>query len=405
MSVATTHPRFRGDSEPSYVLNVNRELAALGHRVVALLPHTAGSAVQETVDGVEIRRFRYFRPERLQRLCYEGGILPNLRRSWVARINLPFFVTAQILAVARHVRRLAPDIVHCHWLLSNGLAGALAGGVRNRPLIVSAHGSDVYLRNLAFQTANRIVLQRCSLCTVNSRGTRARVRQIHPEVRSEIVPMGVYAENYGKHLASAEVRRKMGDGDPQLLFVGRFSRHKGIEDLIRAMPGIRARLPGARLALVGFGPEERRLKASIAASGAAQAVTVVGRVAREAVPVWFASADLVVLPSVKTEGLGVVLLEALASGTPIVGTNIGGIPDIIEDGETGLLCRSGDPADLARAVITLTTDHDLQQRTIRNGRRLVVSEFSWPRIAERLDSLFRQCVYSPGPGHAREGTG
>ncbi len=391
LSIATTHPRAPGDSEPSYVLNVNRELVQLGHRVVTVLPHACGAAIVEQVEGVTLRRFRYFVPAGLQKLCYDGGILPNLRRSWIARINLPFFLAAQAAAVARAVHRMDPDIVHGHWLLSNGLMGALAAGARNRPLVVSAHGSDVYVQNLLFQTANRLVLERCRLCTVNSRGTARRVRSIHPGAPIEIVPMGVYPEDYGQHLASAETRDRMGAGQPQILFVGRFSRQKGIDHLIAAMPTIVSQLPNARLGLIGFGPERRRLEREIAAAGLNGTVTIVGAVPREEIPGWFASADLVVLPSVKVEGLGVVLLEALASGTPVVGTNVGGIPDIIQDSETGLLCRSEDPADLARAALQLLTNEHLRQRTIDNGRRLVEDRFSWPTIARKLELLFRSC--------------
>ena len=392
LSVATTHPCRPGDGEPAYVFEVNRGLAALGNQVTALLPHAPGASLEESIDGIEIRRFRYARPTSLQRLCYNGGILPNLRRSRLARLNLPFFLAAQAAAVAREVRRLAPDVVHCHWLISSGLMGAIAGGARNRPLVVSAHGSDVYLQNLGFQTANRFVLNRAALCTVNSRGTRVRVRMINPHTPIEIVPMGIHPTRYGRRLASAEARRALGDGDPQILFIGRFSRHKGVRHLVAAMPAIVRHFPNARLALIGFGPEEETIRRAAVAHGVEDRVRFVGRVAHAEVPVWLASADLVVLPSEQVEGLGVVLLEALASGTPVVGSRVGGIPDIIEDGVTGLLCTPGDPRDLAAKCAALLEDERLRQRTTEAGRRLVEAAFSWDRIALRFDELFRVLV-------------
>jgi phosphatidyl-myo-inositol dimannoside synthase len=402
LSVATTHPCLPGDGEPAYVLEVNRGLAALGHRVTALLPHAPGARLAETMDGIEIRRFRYFLPPSLQKLCYNGGILPNLHRSWTARVNLPFFLAAQAAAVAREVRRSSPDLVHCHWLISSGLMGALAAGVRNRPLVVSAHGSDVYLQNLLFQTANRFVLERSQVCTVNSRGTRARVHSIDPGARTEIVPMGVHPSRYGPHLASPEARRNMGAGRPQILFIGRFSRHKGIGHLVRAMPEIVRAHPSARLALIGFGPEEVTIRRTVASAGVEDRVRLVGRIPHSEVPAYLASADLAVLPSETVEGLGVVLLEALASGTPVVGSRVGGIPDVIRDGVTGLLCRPGDQEDLAAKCIDLLEDEELRRRTTEAGRQLVTEVFSWERIALRFDEIFRQLLEtgaSPDPPH------
>ena len=402
LSVATTHPRFAGDSEPAYVLAVNRELVGLGHEVTALVPHARGAALSEIVDGVRIERFRYFLPASLQRLCYNGGILPNLRRSWWARINLPFFVSAQALAVARMAARRQYDLIHCHWLITSGLMGALFADLGDAPLVVTAHGSDVFTENPLFKALDRFVLGRCCTCTVNSRRSGELVSRINPATRIEPVPMGVYPSKYGKHLASAAVRGDMGDGRPQLLFVGRFDANKGVSDLVAAMKAILEEMGEARLALVGYGPEEETIRRDVASEGLQAEVVFLGRVSRAEIPTYMASADLLVLPSIKVEGLGVVLLEALASGTAVVGTNVGGIPDIVRDGETGLLARSHDPEDLAEKCLRMLQDGELRRRTTEEGRRLVGTEFSWSGIGKRLESLFSACLRGPGSGSAAE---
>lgn len=398
LSVATTHPLAPGDGEPAYVQEVNRGLARLGHQVTALLPHAPGAPLLDDDGPVTIRRFRYFRPPGLQRLCYNGGILPNLRRSWTARVNLPFFLAAQAAAVALEVRRLRPDLLHCHWLVSSGLMGVLTGGVRHRPVVVSAHGSDVYLQNILFQTANRFVLERAHLCTVNSRGTRIRVLRIHPGARTEIIPMGVHPEDYGKELVSPELRNRMGDGDPQLLFLGRFSRDKGIIALLEALGILLQSMHSARLALIGFGPEEQTIRRAADRLGIAGATSIVGRVPHAEIPRWLASADMVILPSERVEGLGVVLLESLASGTPVIGSRVGGIPDIIEDGVTGLLCRPGDPEDLAHQLVRLARDGALRRRTAEAGRDLVTRRYCWGHVARRFDEVFLELVEGAANG-------
>ena len=407
LSIATTHPRFEGDSEPAYVLALNRELVRRGHSVTVLVPHAPGAAVEESVKGVRIRRFRYFAPASAQRLCYNGGILPNLRTSWIARANLPFFVVAQACAVARAVAFGSFDVIHSHWLVTSGLMGALVGGPAGLPLVVTAHGSDVFTESRLFKALDRWVLDRCCVCTANSRRSGEMVSRLNPKARIEPVPMGVFPERYGKHLASAATREALGNGRPQILFVGRFSRNKGVADLIRAMPMITAEMPGARLGVVGFGPDEERLRSIITSEGMTDRVILVGRASRDEIPGHLASADLLVLPSVRVEGLGVVLLEAQASGTPVVGTDVGGIPDIIKDGITGLLCRSQDPSDLASACLRMLQDDDLRLRTTRNGRQLVTEGFSWDRIGGLLEKILLDCVGPAGASATgrRGGTG
>lgn len=204
--------------------------------------------------------------------------------------------------------------------------------------------------------------------------------------------MGVNPDRYGKNLASDSVREAQGNGCPQILFVGRFSQNKGITDLVRAMPLISAEMPDVRLALVGFGPDEDRIRSTIEAVGLDDRVTILGRVSRDDIPVHMASADLVVLPSIKIEGLGVVLLEALASGTPVVGSDVGGIPDIIEDGVTGLLCRSQDPPDIAAKCVRILQDEDLKRRTTEKGMKLVEAQFSWAKIGAALEVVLLDCL-------------
>lgn len=392
LSVATTHPRFEGDAEPSYVLAVNRELVRRGHEVTAVLPHADGAALTETVDGISIRRFRYFLPASRQKLCYNGGILPNLRRSWWARVNLPFFVVAQAAAVARLAATRGFDIVHCHWLITSGLMGALFTGDGEMPLVVTAHGSDVFTDNPLFLFVDRFVLRRCHACTANSRRSGQLVSRIEQSARIEPVPMGVDPSKYGKHLASSAMRNRMGNGRPQLLFVGRFTANKGVSDLVTGMGIISREMPDARLALVGFGPEEEAIRKVVAKSGLESRIEFLGRLSRASIPECMASADLLVLPSIKVEGLGVVLLEALASGTAVVGTDVGGIPDIVRDGETGLLCRSQDPENLAATCLRMLRDASLRRRTTENGRRLVEQQYSWQEIGGRLEALFADCL-------------
>jgi glycosyltransferase involved in cell wall biosynthesis len=181
-----------------------------------------------------------------------------------------------------------------------------------------------------------------------------------------------------------------------VLFVGRLVERKGIANLLRAAAG--SRLP-YRVALVGFGPEEARLRSLAAALGLADRVEFAGRVSDAELSRRYAEADVFVLPATidargDTEGLGVVLLEALAHGLPVVATRRGGIPDIVIDGETGLLVEDGDAAALARAIERLLADPALARRLAERGADHVRSEFGVESVARRLAAIYRAAAFT-----------
>ena len=396
LSIATTHPRWEGDSEPAFVFNLNRELVRLGHKVTTVLPHAAGARREEVVDGVRLRRFRYFLPESRQRLCYDGGTLPNLRKRWSARLNLPFFLVAQCFAIARELRSDSYDLIHCHWLIPQGFFAAFISRWKKVPLVVTAHGGDVYTRSSLFRCLNRAVLRRCSRPTVVSSRVDQQVKSLVPGVSTETISMGVNVSAFSPDRRSTSLRERIG-GEPQLLFVGRLAEKKGTVYLLRAMPMVVRRFPKAKLALIGSGPEEDAIRREIKELGLETHVVQLGKVAQERMPNYMASADVFVMPSVvaasgDTEGLPVVLMEALASGTPVVCSDVGGVSDLIKHGETGLLAREKDAADLGRQCIAMLDDEVLRKATAERGRALVEQRFSWPTVALAFEAVFHDCV-------------
>jgi glycosyltransferase involved in cell wall biosynthesis len=395
LSLATTHPRSAHDSEPAFVHQLNRELVALGHEVTVLVPHAPGAARYEVFDGVRVRRFRYFLPEAAQRLCYDGGVLPNLRSRKLAWANLPFFLAAQPAALLRELRAGAYDLIHAHWLVPTGLFASELGALLNVPVVVTAHAGDVFTRNPLFDWANRRVLRARHPCTVNSRHTERAVKQLMASADTRIIPMGVDLGDFSPARANDELRQRMGPEGSRILFLGRFAEKKGIPYLLRAMPTILRERPEATLSLVGFGPEEGAIRAEIEALGLGERCRLHGKANRSEAAAWMASADLYVGPSIvtasgDTEGLGVVFLEALASGTPVVGSDVGGIPDIIEHERTGLLARPEDPEDIARQCLRLLTDQQLRERTLQGATAAIEERFTWESVGRSFDALFRE---------------
>jgi glycogen(starch) synthase len=189
-------------------------------------------------------------------------------------------------------------------------------------------------------------------------------------------------------------------GRPRVVFIGRIVWPKGPDTLIRAFA--RLQTPGVRLLLVGDGPERARCERLARQLGVAERIHVSGFIAHDRVPAVLASADLLVLPSVYEE-LGTVLVEALHAGLPVIASRVGGIPEVVGDGETGLLVPPGDPGALAHAIDTVLGDPELARRLGANGRRRA-PRYELDGVAGQVAALYSELIAErPEPVRRRSG--
>ena len=141
--IATTFPRWKNDQEPRFVYELCRPISEKMD-IHILAPHAPQAKEKEIWEGIKITRFSYFFPRRLQSLCYDGGIIPKLKSSWFARLQLPFFLIALLTSLIKITGKNRYDLIHCHWLIPQGFFCALIKIFRGIPLILTAHGGDVF---------------------------------------------------------------------------------------------------------------------------------------------------------------------------------------------------------------------------------------------------------------------
>jgi glycosyltransferase involved in cell wall biosynthesis len=181
-----------------------------------------------------------------------------------------------------------------------------------------------------------------------------------------------------------------------ILNVGRLIDWKGTIHLIDAIPMVLQHAPDTRLLIIGSGPEKEHLVQRTHELSLEEKVKFLGKVNDDDLVAYYHAADIFVLPSVnksgKTEGLGVVLLEAMASGCPVIGSNVGGIPDIITDGENGFLVPEQDPSALADRIIQIISDADLREKFQKDGYARIQESFTWDKIAERFSMVYSQVL-------------
>lgn len=390
--LASTYPRWRDDPEPGFVHELARRM--VDHfEVTALVPHAAGAARHEVLDGVVVTRYRYA-PARLQTLVSNGGILGNLRHRPWKWLLVPGFLLSQAWSLGVLVRQLRPDVVHAHWLLPQGMlavALALVSG-RMPPIVVTSHGADLFaLRATFFRVVRRWVARRVHRLTVVSRAMRQRI--VADGIGAEKVsvePMGVDLQD--RFCPDPSQMR----AEAELLFVGRLVEKKGLKVLLDALPAIAQLVPSVVLRVAGFGPEEAALRGQAKALGIAPRVEFIGPIPQQQLPGLYRRATLLVAPFVQAasgdqEGLGLVLVEALGCGCPVVVGDVPAVRDVLAESSAALV-PPDDPAALASVVVRLLQNPAEREQLALEGRKTVLSRFDWQSVANSYRSILEDAV-------------
>lgn len=396
--IATTFPRRENDQEPRFVYDLCRNLPEETD-IHILVPHAPGTKEQESWKEMKITRFPYFYPRNLQKLCYDGGIIPKLKSSWLARLQLPFFLLALLIRLIKITGENKFDLIHCHWVIPQGVFCALIKIFRGTPYLLTAHGGDVYsFKGMpGIKTLIKFALRHSAGCTVNSRATLNQVLKSHKKADLKIAPMGVDLSQFHKENYNQEIKNSIGSKNLLLLGVGRLAQKKGFNFLIEAMPQIIKEIPNARLIIIGFGPQKQTLEKQIQNLNLASSVSLTGGKTGKELRDWFATADIFIGPSITTpdgdtEGQGVVFLEAMASGTPVIASDVGGIKDVVQDGFSGLLVPEKNPQAIAEKTVELAKNKSLRERLAQNALELANSCYSWEKSAKTFFNLYQQAI-------------
>jgi glycosyltransferase involved in cell wall biosynthesis len=299
------------------------------------------------VDVVSPASFRHFG------LAYGHGIVGNLKEKPRRVLLVPAFLASYAVAARRSAR--TSDLVHAHWLPST--LPALKTG---KPYLLQVWGTDVELARRAPRVASRLV-RRARVVLCPSEMLAADARKLGA-LDARVVPSGIAVPDH----VGEPVR------PPHVLFVGRLSEEKGIEDFLQATEG----LPRV---IVGDGPLRERVP------------DAVGFVSPRELGAYYERASVVVCPS-RREGYGVVAREAMAYGRPVVATAVGGLLDAVEEGVTGRLVPAGDRTALRAAVEELLADEALRRRLGAGGREAARSRFSWEAATEATIRAYRDAL-------------
>ena len=277
-----------------------------------------------------------------------------------------------------------------------------------RRAVVQIHGLDVVYRSRIYQWLCVQWLKYCDRIVANSRFTAqlAQSKKVPPD-RIAVIPPGVVAERFKQRTHSAADKRAWGvDGRKIILFVGRLARRKGVKEFIEnCFVSIAREIPDAMFLVVGDNPTEslthrddvaKEINAVVAKRCLEGQVHLLGSSSDEELIKLYQACDLVVLPALDTkddvEGFGIVALEAAAAGKPVVATRVGGIPDAVEDGRSGILVEPQEYDALSQAVISLLQDRDRSLSLGAYAQCRVAKDFSWRYLVAQYKDVFGRCI-------------
>jgi glycosyltransferase involved in cell wall biosynthesis len=390
------YPQHATDTQATYVHDINRHLVRRGHQVIVVTPGARTLPAHESFDGVEVVRFPMALPEDLT-----YGRVAQSRVTMLGKLArlavMTDYLEAQFSRTVATARSWKADVIHAHWAIPTGPAALLAARRLRLPSVITMHGGDVYVnpeQGYDFPTrwyvrpALRWTLRHAGALTAITEDCRQHaLRAGAPSGKVHIIFNGTDLRRFSPEPGGASpVDPRHG---PHMIFACRqlFPR-KGIRFLIEAAAMLAPRFPDLRLVLAGDGFERPELVRLAERLGIAERVTFLGWVANASLPPYYRAAAVSVIPSLE-EGFGIPAAEAMGCGVPVVATDAGGLPEVVEHGVTGLVVPRGDATALAGAIGELLDDPERRRRMGEAGRQRALRHFDWDRTAEQLEELYR----------------
>jgi len=316
----------------------------------------------------------------------------NLKRSpWLRPESLAMYLKllckcVMLMATTRF------DAVHAGRVLPEGLVGWCVARLFRKPLVIYAHGEEITTwRQSGKFRAMRFAYRHADKVIANSEFTRDELLKLAvPEQRIVLIYPGVDVERFRPGLPCDDLRARIGCSvaDQLLLSVGRLSRRKGFDQVVRCLPILQDKFPTLHYAVVGIGEDHDHLRELAKELGVPERVHLLGHVSVSELPRWYNAADIFVMPNREiegdVEGFGMVFIESSASGTPVVAGSSGGTSSSVCDGVSGFRIDGNSVEAIAGAIERLLGQQSLTERIALQGREWVVRNFSWESVVGKI---------------------
>ena len=392
--IGSVYPRFHEDAEVPWLRTSIAHLKQAGVEIQVLAPAYKGLKSHE-IDGVKVNRFRYA-PAGFEFLTHEEGAPSKMAsKPWLQLLAIPYIISGFFKCIGI-CRKFRPDVIHAHWPFPHAYIALGAAKLFRIPLVLNFHGAELLLirKKKWVKPLLKFAIGQAQAVFANSSFTAGKIKALR-NVDVEWSPYGTTLET-GEISAEPTQAPHPVNGKFKILFVGRHIERKGICYLIEAAKY----LPRDQfeIRIVGVGDLTDKLKAQAAeVSTTPDAANIIftGKLSPEALANEYRTANVFTLPAIvdskgDTEGLGVVLIEAMELGLPVVASNVGGIPDVVVDGVSGILVPEKDPQALANAYKRLAAEPELQKQLLEGARKRIDESFNWSKIVKRQIAVYEK---------------
>ena len=363
-----------GGGAANATFNIAKELVKLGHSVDVLTSRLKDQSKEEVIHGFNVYRVFSWRKG-----IHDCGIRGAFTYLWNAYFKL------------RHLlRHKHYDICHYFFSLPTGFLTLLPGKHRDIPYIISLRGSDVpsydidnqciEVLHYPLKPLTRRIWRKAKYVIALSNGLRDLALKIAPDQEIHVIGNGIETDVFiprGDHQKNS--------GGLHLISVARLIKRKGLQHILQALHELND--PSIKLSIVGSGNYEKKLMLLSESLGLKESVTFYGYCPREELSALYRRADVFILPSL-SESFGIVFAEAMSSGLPIIGSRVGGIPDLVKQ-ENGILVSPGNVQKIKNAIVTFKNDADLMASMSKANRERVLQYYAWHCVAEQYDQYYK----------------
>ncbi len=390
------YPQHASDTQATYVHDINRHLVRRGNKVTVVTPGDRTLPAEDNFDGVDVVRFPMELPSDLTYGRVAQGKVSVLGR--FARLAvMAHYMEAQYRATVAAARSHGADVLHAHWAIPTGPAAVLAAQRLKIPSVITMHGGDVYVnpeQGYDFPTRwyvrppLRWTLNHVDALTAITEDCRQHaLRAGAPDRSIHLIFNGTDLRRFSPSPNGRSVDPRFGS---QMIFACRqlFPR-KGIRFLVEAVAQLKPRFPELKLVLAGDGFERPALVKLAEELGIGNDVTFLGWVPNVSLPQYYRAAAISVIPSLE-EGFGIPAAEAMGCEVPVVASDAGGLPEVVEHGVTGLIVPRGDTSALAKAIESLLENPEQARRMGVAGRERALRLFDWDHSAEQFEQLYHE---------------
>ena len=383
----STFPRYEGDTEPRFILDLAKAMKEYA-TVTVLVPASPEAADREILEGVDVIRYHYFPIHSLETLCYPGAIVPRIKEKKARVLLVPWLFISLYYNLFK--MRKEYDIVHSNWLIPQGIAQSFV----STPYIVTGHGGDVTsLNNGIFRRLKRRCLKKAVGVTAVSEPLMSVLEDIYINKNRAVISMGCDTSFFGKEHYKENL---FGQCDKKvILFVGRLAEKKGVTYLIEAMKYIN----DAILVIAGDGPLKEELTQQaekMCKEKQCECIKFIGAKTHEQLRSIYASSDIFVMPSITAkdgdkEGFGLVMLEAFASGLPVIASRSGGIVDLVKDSINGCLVEEKDIKGIANKINIVLNNERIYNKLVMAARS-TAEQYDYKVIAKKYNDFIDKVI-------------